>query len=193
MKNQKSNLKLYFILGLFFFLSSAVQAKEAYHRTLQKLTRKDQVYRSQDLKASIIWNATPLTDPLIAAQTHFYAKVYDALPEEKANLHETLLSKRGKEALFFVSFYSAERKFGDLANPKARWEVRLKMEEGVLEPSRIEKIGYPNPVEQIFYPYLTPWSRGYYVWFPIPSSGLKTPFSLSVHGAFASSTLTWKK
>ena len=188
------NKKHYLNCGLFFlFLALSLNVQAAsYKSILKKITRKDQVYQKQDLKANIIWNVSPLTDELIAAQTNRYAKAYDPQPAEKAKFQSDLLAKRGGESLFFVSFYSGDRKYGDLSNPKAKWELRFESQGEALAPSRIEKINSPNPVELMLYPYLTPWSRGYYVWFPIDSSRLTSPFLVSLHGATASSTLDWK-
>lgn len=187
------NLLVLWVIPVLLLFSFNAQAKDSYSKILKKSSRGDEIYKVENLKAFIIWKASPLTDELIAAQTNRYAKSYDPLPEEKENFQKDLFSKRGDESLFFISFYSADRKYGDLSNPKAKWDVKLKVNGETLTASRIEKINSPNPLDLLLYPYLTPWSRGYYVWFPINASRLKTPFSLSVHGAFASSTLSWKK
>ncbi len=179
------------LLATFLFSPLTVQAKSSYLKILKKLSRGGEVYQSQDLRASIIWQASPVTNELIFAQTNRYAKSYDPQPAEKENFQKDLFTKRGNETLFFISFYSGDRKYGDLSNPKAKWDVRLKMNGEMFTPSRIEKINSPNPLDLLLYPYLTPWSHGYYVWFPMDSSRLNAPFSLSVHGALTKSTLKW--
>lgn len=183
----------YLVLITLFLLPMTVFAGDgSYKKTLKKWTRSGECYRYQDLHAAIIWNATLLTDEMILAQTKKYAKTYDLKSAGKAAFLESLRQKRKGGTLFFVSFYSYDRRFSDLKNPEASWDLRLETGESQIKPTHMDPIGRITPLDILLYPYVNVWSRGYYVWFPISIENLSFPVILSVYGPQASSSLTWE-
>lgn len=183
----------YFFLVIFLLLPplSSFSKSPSYKKVLKKWTRSDKVFKTKDFQAAIIWNATLLNDKVFNSQANKYEEVYEKSSSEREEYYNSLIEKREGSILFFVSFYSDDRKFDDLKNPRAKWDLRLKAGGATFEPLRIEKIRKINPLQQLFYPYMTEWSTGYFVWFPQDASRYSLPYTLSVRGPFASSQLVW--
>lgn len=177
-----------FLLPL-VFLSYSLDAKENYRKVQKKLTRSDQVYRLKDLNAVILWNATYLSDELLNSQTEWLAQRYNLSQAEKENKLDELNSQKDEMGYFFVSFFSDQKKYSDLANPRDGWDLRLEIGDKRYKPVRIQKVKKPSPLETKLYPYINPWSENYYVWFPVSPS---KPFQLAVYGPRGKSHLLWK-
>ncbi len=163
-----------------------------YKKTIKKWTRQDQVFRSSDFSARILWHATPLNSTVLAAQKKLYQEIYESSDVEAKNFIESIQQNGLGDALFFVSFYSGEKKFDDLKNPKAYWKVRLSIGDQTWDASHIEKISRISPLERRLYPHLIPWATGYYISFPVTPDRLEENFSISVYNPETSSTLNWK-
>lgn len=133
-----------------------------------------------------------LNDRILNAQALKYGELYDLSDSEQEDFLNELTRKQDGAVFFFVAFYNYDRHFDDLANPRAKWDLRLQAGGRDFAPLRLEKVNRPNPLERLFYPYLDSWSRGYYVWFPAEAANDEAPYTLSVHGPFAASKLVWK-
>lgn len=187
-----SKKSLFISLIILLLIPAVGSAKfSSYKKVLKKWSRSDKVFRSQDLQAIIIWNATLLNDQMLSSQADQFEKIYDSSQAERNVYYQKLLQKRDDSIFFFVSFYSDSRKFGDLKNPRSKWNVTLEAGGQTFEPLRIEKVKSPNPLQQKFFPYLSPWAIGYYIWFPLAAGNYSLPYSLSVHGPFGASSLSW--
>lgn len=184
----KNIISCVLVLSLVFTPLYAVAKSTNYKKNLKKWTRSDRVYKSEDLKASIYWTATLLNNQMIHAQAQRYAEAYESSEADKQKSYQELMAKKNGQTLFFVSFYSGNKKFSDLLNPRAGWELRLESGGHTYKSVRIEKIGKTKPVDRMYFPYITPWSVGYYVWFPAAAESL----TLSVYGPDSHSTLVWK-
>ncbi|MDO8519640.1 MAG: hypothetical protein Q7T11_05710 [Deltaproteobacteria bacterium] len=180
---------LFPFLCLLFFIPPA---HAGYKGTLKKWTREAIRYRSEDLSAILKVKATLLSDSMLKAQAARNAKVYGLSPSEKEVVLEELLRKRGDAVLFFISFYSADRKYDDLSNPRSGWELRLESPSGKFAPDHFEKINKISPMETMYYPYLDLWSKGYFAWFPPEAATSSSPWVLSIRGPSARASLTWK-
>lgn len=181
------------VAALFFAFTIVPTATAAsYKKTLDRWTRSDSVFAPRDLKAEILWSATYLSEEMIWAQAQLYQKTYRLPVSDREKFASGLQGKRGDEALFFVSFYSHDRRFDDLTNPLAKWDLRLECGGETERPSRIEKIVRLSPLESVFFPDTTPWSKAYYVWFPGEILSRPSPWKLSVFGPRAHSTLVWR-
>lgn len=188
----KKNHLLWFLVAL-CGLAFAVHAGEgSYKKTLKKWTRTDEVYKADDFHAVIIWSATILNDRMLSAQAEKYAKAYNVGVSERDEIFEKLEKKREGGTLFFVSFYSYDRKFNDLADKRAGWDLRLEAGDSTFRPLHIEKINKPTPLDLLYFPYFDQWSTGYYVRFPAEAGMQVFPWTLAVHGPKAHSTLVWK-
>ncbi len=186
-------MKFYFsfIFSVLVLLSSIAPAgASSYKKAVKTWSRSESTYRTSDLAATIVWEATYLSDEMLEAQAKEYIKIYHTPVAEQSAVLPQLRSKREGETLFFVSFYSNDRHFDDLLSQRAGWELRLEVNGQSIKPSHMEKTERATPLQQRMYPYLNSWSRGYYVWFPI--NDVSFPFTLSLHGPTASSSLLWK-
>lgn len=181
---------IFFFIFVFFSNSLSIVHAAGYSKTLKKWSRSDRVFLFKELDAAILWNATLLTNELLSAQADRYAKNYDLPVNEREDFLNSLYKKRDNQVCFFVSFYSHNRHFNDLKNNQAHWDIRLQKDGVLLRPSRIEKINRATPLDEMFYPYLNPWSRGYFVWFETDLNE-EDASTLSVYGPEASSQLTW--
>lgn len=182
-------------IGLISLISLIVFSAHAsnYYHNIKKDLREGKQFSIDSFSATIIWSALPVTKELLAGQANEYQKVYQVSNEERDVFYKNLLSKNSKEnqSLFFISFYSNNRKFSDLTNKQAHWDVRLKQGEKELRANKIEKLTNPTPFDRLFYPQLDDFSEGYWIWFDV--ADLNMPYSLTVYGPEAVSTLEWKK
>ena len=175
-----------------FLLVGTEASAASYKKSLNRWSRSDSVFVVRDLKAEILWSATFLSDEMIFAQAKAFQKAYRVPADEREEFLATLKTKRGSEVLFFVSFYSHDHRFDDLTNPLAKWDLRIESGGEAFRPNRVEKIVRLSPLESLFFPYVSPWSKSYYVWFPSEVLNRPFPWNLSIFGPRAHSTLIWK-
>lgn len=184
-------MKSIFLILFFLIFTMTAQAKEpSYKKVLKEWTRTHTVYQSSDFHVSILWNATLLNEEMINAMASYYQKTYNISDEERVEVMADFKQKQEGELLFFVSFYTSNRSFADIQNPRAHWDLRLNVGPHAYKPLRIEKVSKQTPLLQLYFPYLDQWSKGYYVWFP--SESKSEAFELSIHGPQAHSELEWK-
>jgi len=181
------------ILSIFLFSPIFQLHASPYTKTIKKWTKHDEVYRVSDFSARIIWRATPINAEVSEAQTDLYQKLYESDRAEAENFTASILEKGQGDAMFFVSFYSPEKKFDDWLNPKGYWKIRLKSGDQTWDATHIERISRITPMEARLYPYLIPWATGYYVSFPVSRDRLNGDFSIAVYNPEVSSTLSWSK
>lgn len=182
---------VFFICFLLIISLPAQAGDRSYKKNLKKWTRSGTVYSLKDFRAEIVWDASFLSHSLLKSQADLYARTYEIPTPERENFLNSLYQKRGDEALFFISFYSYNPHYNDIANQRGDWDLRLEVGGEMIRPSRIDKIKRPTPLDRVFYPYLTPWSRGYFVWFPVNPDSLDSSFQLTIHNPRASSRLVW--
>lgn len=180
------------LIGFIGLIAFNVHAR-TYHHSIKKDVRHGKQFSADNFSATLIWSAIPVDDELLKKQANEYQKVYRVSDEERDDFYKKLLTKnsKGAQSLFFVSFYSHNRKFADLTNKQAHWDVRLKYGDRELRPNKIEKLNNPTPFDRLFYPQLDEFSEGYWLWFDTPD--LQVPYALTIYGPEAASTLEWKK
>ena len=186
----KKIIPILVLLGICLILPPA-EAASPYKKTLKKWTRTDTTYRTSDLQEIVGLRATLLTDEMIEAQGRLHAKVYRLGAADELAVKEGIKAKRGSGTLFFVSFYGGERRFADLTNPKAGWDLRLTVGSHTYLPEKITPISFPHtPVDLMNYPYLDVWDRGYFILFPV---SWKNPadFKMAVYGPQGGAELEW--
>ena len=181
----------FFLLSGFFAENPAV-ASHSYKTVLRRWTRSDTVYIPRDFNVPILWHAVWLRDEVLEAQAAQYAKVYRLGEKEEQKVLSDLRDKKGGENLYFVSFYSSVKETDDLTNPRANWDLRLKVGNEIFLPTRMEKINKPTLLQKVFYPFLHPWAKGYYVWFAPESAGGSARRMLTLYGPEAHSKLVWR-
>lgn len=176
----------------FFLLYPLTLKASSYRSTLHKWTRSDTVYIPRDFHVPILWHAVWLKDDVLKAQAAEYAKLYRLSEDEEQKVLADLMDKKGGENLYFVSFYSSVKDTDDLTNPRSNWDLRLKIGDETFSTLRMEKINKPTLLQKVFYPFLHPWAKGYYVWFSSESADKPGRRVLSLHGPEAHSGLVWK-
>lgn len=181
-----------FLLLVIFLTVGTETVAASYKKSLNRWSRSDSVFVVRDLKAEILWSATLLSDEMIVAQAKLFQKTYRVPASEREDFFSTLQKKRGDEVLYFVSFYSHDHRFDDLTNPLAKWDLRLSSGGEIFRPSRVEKIERLSPLEGLLFPYVGPWSKAYYIWFPQEVLNRPFPWTLEVFGPRAHSSLIWK-
>lgn len=188
-------MKKILLLSLAFTLllsTFSVQASSSYKKMIKKWTRYDEVYRVSDFSARIIWYATPINAMVSQAQEDLYREMYESSESEAAKFANSISQKAKGDAVFFISFYSAEKRFDDWLNPKGYWKIRLRSNGETWDGKVVEKISKITPLEKRLYPHLIPWATGYYISFPVSADKIQSDFSISVYNPEVSSTLKWK-
>lgn len=171
--------------------SSIAYSKAKPEKIIKKATRSDSYFAKQDLKAAIIWAATPVTDTIVDAMVAKRAQTFKLGEFDQATIQKEILEKRKGQVLFHISFYCGDRKSNNLANAKAKWDLRLTANGNTYEASLIEKTPDFSPIDSLYFRPFNEWTHGYYVWFPIPVSDLAEPYSLEVRGVLGHATLSW--
>lgn len=173
---------------------SLYRGKKAYKKVLKKWTEKDKVYQGKNFVAAIHWEVTLLSPDMIKAQSEYYQKIYQT-SEDKYNSFDQIKKDAEKYTLFFVSFYSGERKYNELSDPKAGWRIALSDRVDTYDSPIIQKLGkHSLPLHRLFYPYQTNWSQGYYLKFPKIhiDNKLDREINLSIFSPIGNSTLIWQ-
>lgn len=186
-------LILVFVMTLCCAFAQHAQAKKDkdYEKALKQWNRHDEVYRSSDLAATILWDATWLNPEMLDAQASLFARRYNLSASEESAKRLELESKNRGYAVFFISFFTQDRKFNDLANPAHGWQMTLESGGKKYKPLYIEKIKRPVPEDLLYYPHITHWSVGYRVSFPPEAIQGGQPISLDLRNSVYHSKATW--
>jgi len=182
-----------FIFTLFFVsISLSASAGPNYKKVLKKWTRSHHIYSPQNFNASLLWHATLLNTEMKQSQKNRTHQAYDV---DGHSVHSADLMIPGLDAshtVFFVSFYSQERRFDDFLDSQKTWSLNLEWCGNFYQP-KIEKLAKnPSPLVRLLYPYLDVWSKTYLVSFDIPPSSCTKELTLHLSGPVARSELTWK-
>lgn len=188
----KRLIPLFFSFLLLLAIPGQAKKDKEYLSVLHQWTRHGEVYSKQDLAAGILWDATNLNTEMTGAQAKIYAKKY-ALSESDRNTKWDALNSANKgRPAFFVSFFSNDKKFYDLTKPDHGWQVTLENNGRKYQPVSIEKVKRPSPETRLYFPYLTHWSIGYWVYFPVGAlQNGESNFSLDLRNPNFHSTLHW--
>lgn len=139
----------------------ALNAHAGYRSELNKWTKSGRAFAFNTMEARLIWHATLLSDEMIGAQNKLMLK--KKLPPLKYDLD-------GKTS-FFIGMYTLKDLKDFSIYDSSTWRIFLVGADGVERPaSSIQQVTI-TPTEQVLYPYLNRWSRGFLVEFPATEFG----------------------
>lgn len=175
--------------GLIVLLIASSPAWAGYRSVLNKWTKSKQWFSAQTFDANVIWHATYFSPEFrrAKAQRHIKKKYLD--PMEAAQYVAAEEKKQGEVHEFFVSIYTRKPYRQITSGGDSFWEMVLTTEQGqVVEPTLVEPVGI-HPYEEVMFPYLNRWSKGYRVVFPKVARG--SSFNLTLRSILGESTLRW--
>lgn len=157
-----------------------------YQQTLGRVTKSGKVYDPGTLSAKVIWKAVLVTDAMREARITREAQLRHVSPEEAARYIPEQWNGQG--TVFYVDFYGPKQ-VNDLDRPGDYWHFELRDNAGnVYAPRGLMKEDI-RPLERKLFPFLSPWSKAYLVWFP---EVVGNRVALTLYGLGTSSTLKWK-
>lgn len=191
MIKQYSVLSFVLFLNFFLFATPSFAKRVSYKKALKQHTESQEIYQREDFHASLSWHATWLKPAFLEAMSYEHAKIYNLNSNERITYLKDLQREYADFDVFFVSFYSYDRKESDLASLRTVWKLRLEGEgDQYYSPAKFEKVAKPNTYLKRMFPYINTWSNHYYVFFP--KSGFGKSAKLSVRGPTGKGHLTWK-
>ncbi|MBL7556102.1 MAG: hypothetical protein JNM24_09790 [Bdellovibrionaceae bacterium] len=159
-----------------------------YYDTVKKNSRHQQIYSG--LYNSIDMTAAVINTEVSEAQVDQMARVFiwdeNKYTQEKAAAD----GKLRKEAEFFVSFFTPERKHDDLNKNKTLWKIFLDVD-GKRYEGKTTKIKLLTEELQSIYPFHNRFSTPYSIVFPIPMKNIEKANSLklTITGPVGTSTV----
>jgi hypothetical protein len=186
-----------FLLILILLIAFPAAAKfqhtkrKAYKKILKTHTQGNEVYQRDDFYASMRWVVTYLDSPFQAALIDEVSRIYDYSPAQETKYAAESREKFSDNTVFFISFYAYDNKTADLRKLKNLWTLRVVTPDGKrMEPTKIDFINRPTPLDIELFPQVNTWSRHYYVYFP----RIDAPtFQLQLNGPDSETTLSWTK
>lgn len=137
------------------------------------------------------WHVTYLSPEFLAAQIEEVARIYDWSPSEKEKYAVAQQGKFSNYTVFFVSFYAYDYKTSDLSATDPIWSLKLEVGGQRYEPVKFESVRRPTPLDAQLYPYINPWSRHYFVFYPKFTGDERGSLTLKVNGPHAQDALSW--
>ena len=165
-------------------------SESTYQEIISENTQHQQKYSG--LYNTIDVTATILNSKVTSAQTDQYARLYlwdlTKYNEEKAKAESNL----NKEASFFVSFYTPEKKHDDLNKNKTLWKIFLDVD-GKRHEGKVKKIKLLTEELQGFYPFHNRFSTPYMITFSTPMKEIenKKNIKLTITGPIGSASLIY--
>lgn len=159
-----------------------------YYETVKRNSRHQQIYSG--LYNSIDMTAAVINTDVSEAQVDQMARVFiwdeNKYTQEKA----TADGKLRKEAEFFVSFFTPERKHDDLNKNKTLWKIFLDVD-GKRYEGKTTKIKLLTEELQSLYPFHNRFSTPYSIVFPIPMKNIEKAnnIKLTITGPVGTSTV----
>jgi hypothetical protein len=182
-------LKLLAIVVVLVMVSSSASAS-GYKSKLVKWTKSNRSYSLKNMDANLIWHATYFSDEFREAQVKYHIKKNHLTLCEADDWREAQKNEQQEKISFFVGFYTKKDYKEFTSDDDSFWHVKLVAENGeIIEPISVAQVPI-TPYEEMMYPYLNRWSKGYLVTFPKADVGKK--FKLSLQSIIESSTLSWK-
>lgn len=137
----------------------------AYGKALARYTSRAELYEGFDTiaKGTATWRSAELRRALAEASVEAYELQGEAA--ESLRREEERASAGMRE--FHLSLYTSVDGWNDLESPDTLWKIYLELPGGDrLDPVRVERLAKSDqaPVE---YPYITPWSQEYSLFFPV--------------------------
>lgn len=136
----------------------------AYRTALDEHTRRAELYRDLDTIATAwaTWKSPALRGVLVEAAI----VAYGAEKETAEGMRRDDRRAAAGVWEFHVALYAPKKDWNDLESPDSLWRVRLELPGGKrLDPVRVEVVSKSDR-SGVQYPYVSPWTREYAVFFP---------------------------
>jgi hypothetical protein len=135
-----------------------------YRHTLKDWTRSQRLY--EDFETRVVAHATYYSRRLVEAYLQEYDRVYQPVPEERAALRTRQEHRFVRNECFFVSFFTGDRDWNDLALSSSTWRVYLETARGDrLRASSISNLEGKLVEQQHFFPYHDEFAEAYLICF----------------------------
>jgi hypothetical protein len=163
-----------------------------YFQTIKRNSRQQQVYSG--LYNSIDMTAAAINTEVSEAQVDQMARVFIWDEAKYTQEKATADGKLRKEAEFFVSFFTPERKHDDLNKNKTLWKIFLDID-GKRYEAKTTKIKLLTEELQSLYPFHNRFSTPYSIVFPIPMKNIEgaNNIKLTITGPVGTSTVDFGK
>ncbi|RYZ85643.1 MAG: hypothetical protein EOP06_15925 [Proteobacteria bacterium] len=141
-----------------------VMSEQAYGAIVDKWS--DHIEDYSGLNNTITVMGTLLNNEMINAQLEHNAGTFQWDPTKLAEERKNVETKSATQSEVFVSFYSPERKWDDLAKSKTLWKVFLDVN-GQRYEGKALKLKLLTREIQSLYPYHTVYGTPYIITFPV--------------------------
>jgi hypothetical protein len=135
-----------------------------YGQTLQNWTRSQRLY--EDFETRVVVHATYYSKRLVQAYLQEYDRVYQPVPKDRTAMRARQEHRLVRNECFFVSFFTGDRDWNDLALSSSTWRVYLETARGDrLRASSINNLEEKLVEQQHFFPYHDEFAEAYLVCF----------------------------
>jgi hypothetical protein len=161
-----------------------------YHKVISQYSKQKQIYSG--LYNTMDLTGTILNSKVTEAQTDQFARLYlwdaNKYTQEKVKSEEKLT----KEAEFFISFFTPDRKHDDLHKNQTLWKIFLDVD-GKRHEGKTKKIKLLTEELQGIYQFHNRFSTPYSVVFPVPMKQIEAAkeIKITVTGPVGSATLEY--
>ncbi len=141
-----------------------------YGDSLADWTRSYRLY--EDFETRVVIHATYYSRQFVAAYLQEYQRVYQPVTQDMTALRARLEHRLVRNECFFVSFFTGDRDWNDLALSSSTWRVYLETSRGArLRASSISNREGKLVEQQHFFPYHDEFAEPYLVCFDRFSEG----------------------
>ncbi len=174
-----------------------------YGETLENWTRSHRLY--EDFETRVVIHATYYSKRFVQAYLQEYDRVYEPVARDRAAVRTRLEHRLVRNECFFVSFFTGDRDWNDLALSSSTWRVYLETSRGDrLRAASISNLEGKLVEQRHFFPYHDEFAEAYLICFdrfaenrggqglpqPVIAPGLRE-FTLSFRSPLGNLGLDW--
>ncbi|NUN05483.1 MAG: hypothetical protein HUU57_06960 [Bdellovibrio sp.] len=184
-----------YFLSLFLLLSGCASSQIAAQMDYASVVEKnsDSIRRYSGFYNTLDMEATILNSEVAAAQLSNGIATYQWDDKKQGEEKTSLENRLSKEAEFFLSFFTPERKNDDLSRPATMWKIFLDVD-GKRFEGKAKKIKLQLAEIQALYPYHNRFYTPYTVTFPVSMRAIEgKPMKLTLTGPVGSGSLNFPR
>ncbi|AGH96196.1 hypothetical protein [Pseudobdellovibrio exovorus] len=162
-----------------------------YQSLINEKTQRTEVYEgiSNILTIQATWLDSQVTDGALSHTARLAQWNEQTYKDER----EKRINENAESTRFFVSFFTPEKKYSDLARLKSLWKVFLEVN-GQRYEGKAVRVKQSLSEIQVMYPFHNRWSTPYIITFPIATALVENKAAtLTFTGAYASTQLHFGK
>jgi len=139
-------------------------AERDYDEALSRWTREQRLYKSFETMAVV--DATYFSEEFLAAYLTEYRTVFNPLPAEFEAISGKLRARQERKECFFLSVFTGERDWNDLALANSTWKIYLQNDGGGrARATQVSQVDKTDPLFRHFFPHYRDFFEGYLVCF----------------------------